>query len=65
MIDIVRTAWAATRYVTGLAFDPRVHAGNPILWVSHTAPGLLNAPDWTGTISRLSGPNLDTSHATW
>ena len=58
-INSLKNLEGGTRYVVGLAFDPRSTADNLIAWVTHTAPGLLNAPDWTGRIARLSGPNLE------
>ena len=44
----------------GVAFDPSSTADNLILWVSHTFFAFNNGPDWTGKISRLTGPNLAT-----
>jgi glucose/arabinose dehydrogenase len=46
------------RLVTGICFDPAATAQNPVLWVSHGQLVLKEATDWTGKISRLSGPNL-------
>lgn len=56
------------RLTVGLAFDPASTPANPIVWVTHTEigefddggvrPG-LDAP-WSGKLSRLSGPNLET-----
>ncbi|MEA2710872.1 MAG: large repetitive protein [Phycisphaerales bacterium] len=54
---------STTRFIIGMAFDPASTAGNLILWVSHseaTNLELPEAPDWTGKISRLSGPGLGT-----
>ncbi|WP_231122047.1 choice-of-anchor D domain-containing protein [Motilibacter peucedani] len=48
------------RTVIGLAFDPASTASAPVLWVTHNADVLTDAPDWTGTVSRLSGPDLGT-----
>jgi PKD repeat protein len=60
-IPTVRTAEGGNRAIIGLAFDPTATAGNLILWISHNGPYVAdNAPDWTGKISRLSGPNLGT-----
>ena len=52
-----------TRFIIGMEFDPAATASNLILWVSHskaTDLDLPEAPDWTGKISRLSGPGLGT-----
>jgi glucose/arabinose dehydrogenase len=46
------------RLVTGICFDPAATAQNPVLWVSHGQLVLKEATDWSGRISRLSGPNL-------
>lgn len=48
------------RSMLGLAFDPASTASSPILWVSHGDPSYANSPDWSGKISRLSGPDLST-----
>ena len=51
------------RLLIGLAFDPSSTATNLVAWVSHTYAGFqeatVNQP-WSGKISRLSGPNLQT-----
>lgn len=46
------------RMAIGLGFDPSSTAANLVLWVTHSAFAFEDAPDWTGKISRLSGPNL-------
>ncbi|MBC7783653.1 MAG: Ig-like domain-containing protein [Burkholderiales bacterium] len=52
------------RLVTGVAFDPASTRENPILWSNHgqmavTPEGKLEgADDWTGKLSRLSGPGF-------
>ena len=48
------------RMLIGLAFDPAATAGNLVLWVSHSAYAFTGGPDWTGKVTRLSGPNLAT-----
>jgi fibronectin type 3 domain-containing protein len=48
------------RMLMGMAFDPASTPTNPILWVTHSAFAFTNGPDWTGKLSRLSGPNLAT-----
>jgi glucose/arabinose dehydrogenase len=59
----VNTQNGETRFIIGMEFDPAATASNLILWVSHseaTNLELPEAPDWTGKISRLSGPSLAT-----
>ena len=52
------------RLITGIAFDPASTKDNAILWVNHgqmavTPEGKLEgADDWTGKLSRLTGPDL-------
>lgn len=60
VIESLRTANGGDRMLMGIAFDPAATAGNLVLWVTHTAYGYGGMPDWTGRISRLSGPALGT-----
>ncbi len=48
------------RILIGMAFDPASTPSNPILWVSHNQFTFSNATEWTGKVSRLSGPGLGT-----
>ena len=49
------------RLLVGLAFDPDTTANNLVAWVSHTAFGFQDVEQpWSGKITRLSGPNLET-----
>lgn len=48
------------RLLIGLTFDPSATADNLIMWVSHTQLSFQEANDWTGKISKLTGPNLQT-----
>jgi len=53
-------AHAGKRAIIGMAFDPAATAANPILWVGHNDPQYTSgAADWSGRISRLSGPRLE------
>jgi|GEM_PF-1717216 len=59
-ITTIRDREGGDRAIIGLAFDPAGTAANPILWVSHNGPYVLEgADDWTGRIARLSGANLE------
>ena len=60
IITSLRTAEAGQRLITGFDFDPRSPASSPTLWVSNGWYGVLNAPDWTGKITVMSGPDLQT-----
>ncbi|MGM1061481.1 Ig-like domain-containing protein [Saccharothrix sp. Mg75] len=51
---------APNRTVIGLAFDPASTAAAPVLWVTDNFGGTSNAPDWSGKVARLSGPDLGT-----
>jgi glucose/arabinose dehydrogenase len=46
--------------VTGFCFDAASTEEHPILWVAHGYFGFENAPDFSGKITRLSGPQLET-----
>jgi glucose/arabinose dehydrogenase len=46
------------RLITGITFDPRSTGDAPVVWVSHGQMKLQDADDFTGKISRLSGPDL-------
>ena len=51
----------ARRAIIGIVFDPAATANNLILWISHNGEYMESgAPDWSGKIARLSGPNLET-----
>lgn len=50
----------AKRMLTGLAFDPSSSASDLVLWVTHNVFASGSAAEWTGKVSRLSGPNLGT-----
>jgi hypothetical protein len=59
--QVIQTIVAANhgpRLVTGICFDPSATAQDPVVWVSHGMLALKEAVDWTGKISRLSGPTL-------
>jgi regulation of enolase protein 1 (concanavalin A-like superfamily) len=56
--SILAANGGAARAVIGLTFDPAATAENLILWVSHGPAALRDAPDWSGKLSRLTGPAL-------
>jgi chitodextrinase len=60
VITSLQEAEGGPRHALGLAFDPAATASNPMLWVSHSEFAFADANDWTGKITRLSGPNLET-----
>ncbi len=51
----------APRNIIGLTFDPASTPEAPILWVTHGSAAYVNAPDWSGKLSKLTGPNSRTS----
>ena len=53
-IKTLQNAEGGLRLLTGLEFDPKSTAKNPILWVTHNAFAFENAPDFSGKISRLT-----------
>ncbi|QFP75822.1 Ig-like domain-containing protein [Deinococcus sp. AJ005] len=62
IIKSVQTANNGPRTIIGLKFDPASTAENLILWISNNYfwPGSGEAPEWSGKITRLSGPDLAT-----
>ncbi|CAA9304675.1 MAG: FIG00580138: hypothetical protein, partial [uncultured Chloroflexia bacterium] len=59
-INSLQNAEGGARMLMGLAFDPSSTADNLKLWTTHSFLAENNGPDWTGKITRLSGPNLET-----
>lgn len=49
------------RLTIGFTFDPSATAANLIAWVTHDTFVFLDAPDWDGKLTKLSGPNLETA----
>jgi glucose/arabinose dehydrogenase len=47
------------RFITGITFDPKSTADNLICYVSNTQYSFDDGADWTGKLTRLSGPNLE------
>src|SRR5688500_2768763 len=58
VINTVQSFNDGPRLITGIRFDPASPADDLVLWVSHGAMALENAPEWTGKISRLWGSSL-------
>ena len=50
------------RTIIGLKFDPKSTADNLLLWISNNNAYDFQkqVPDWTGKVTLLSGPNLET-----
>jgi glucose/arabinose dehydrogenase len=59
IITTIRDHAKGPRFVVGMAFDPASTPDNPMLWVSYTAAGVIGTADFTGTIARLDGQNLE------
>ncbi|HWE03866.1 MAG TPA: Ig-like domain-containing protein [Tepidisphaeraceae bacterium] len=60
IITSLQTAEGGQRLVTGFCFDPAATAADPIIWVSNGFYGQTDAPNWSGKITKMSGPNLAT-----
>ncbi|HSV14050.1 MAG TPA: hypothetical protein VLI90_07305, partial [Tepidisphaeraceae bacterium] len=58
-IKSLQTAEGRSRLLIGFCFDPAATAAKPIVWVSHGFYAFSDAPDFTGKITRLSGPKLE------
>ncbi|MBF9254589.1 Ig-like domain-containing protein [Pontibacter sp. 172403-2] len=41
------------RLLIGLRFDPAATATNLVAWITHSAPQFMNAPDWSGKVSKI------------
>jgi glucose/arabinose dehydrogenase len=59
-IKALQIAEGRSRLLIGFCFDPAATEANPIIWVSHGFFAFADAPDFTGKITRMSGPNLET-----
>ncbi|MBN3880977.1 MULTISPECIES: Ig-like domain-containing protein [unclassified Nostoc] len=61
-ISSLQTANGGNRTIIGMHFDPSsTNASNLILWVTNNYywNGTIDAPEWSGKITRLSGTNLE------
>lgn len=58
IITSLQDANGGNRLITGFDFDPRSSYTSPTLWVAHGYYSTLDAPDWTGKITVMSGPDL-------
>lgn len=58
-ITSLQTASGGKRLLIGFCFDPNATEANPTLWVSHGYHAFADAPDFTGKITRMQGPNLE------
>lgn len=47
------------RLAVGFAFDPSATDSNLVAWVTHCSFVFVNAPDWDGRLTRLSGSRLE------
>lgn len=59
IINTVRNRNGGNRYIAGLDFDPRSTSANVIVWITHGRSAGENAPDWSGTVSKLWGSKLE------
>jgi len=60
VITSLQDAHGGDRLLIGLAFDPAAEPDELVAWVSHATYGFDGMDDWGGTITRLSGPGLET-----
>ncbi|MBA2708020.1 MAG: Ig-like domain-containing protein [Gemmatimonadaceae bacterium] len=59
-IQTILAANKGPRMVVGIRFDPTSTADNLILWFTHGILGESGVADFTSSLSRISGPNLQT-----
>jgi glucose/arabinose dehydrogenase len=59
--QVITSLYSASgpRVLSGFCFDPRSDADHLIVYAANGYPGFKNVPDWTGRITRMSGPNLE------
>jgi hypothetical protein len=60
IITSLQQANGGPRLISGFAFDPSCTADNVILWVSNGDYAFNNVPNFTGKLTRMSGPDLQT-----
>lgn len=60
VIDSIPKAEGGKRLLIGLCFDPKSTADNLLLWTTHSDGPRDDAADWTGKVTLLRGPNLET-----
>lgn len=58
VISTIQQSNRGPRLITGIRFDPASTPRTLVLWVSHGAMALEKAPNWSGKITRLTGPDL-------
>ena len=58
VISSLQRAEGGKRLLIGFCFDPASTAADPVLWASHGFFAFHQAPDFTGKITRLRGPDL-------
>jgi glucose/arabinose dehydrogenase len=59
-IRSLQKANGRSRLLIGFCFDPKATEENPILWVDHGYYSFIDSPDFSGKLTRMSGPNLET-----
>jgi glucose/arabinose dehydrogenase len=59
IINSLQRLSGGPRLLIGFCFDPKSTPQNPIVWASHGFLAFKDAPDFSGRITRLSGPNLE------
>ena len=59
IIDSLQRANAGPRLVIGFCFDPASSPLHPIIWATNSAYTFNNAPDFSGKLTRLAGPDLE------
>jgi glucose/arabinose dehydrogenase len=59
VVTTLQAANGGPRLLTGFCFDPASELGRVTLWAAHGHYGFVDAPDFTGKITRLSGVDLE------
>jgi glucose/arabinose dehydrogenase len=61
VISTLQQASGEQRLLIGFCFDPASTPQNPIVWATHGYYAFVDAPDLSGRVTRLSGPDLQTA----
>lgn len=58
-IVALQTANNGPRLLIGFCFDPAATADNPVIWVCHGYYAFTKCPDFSGKLTKMSGPDLE------
>lgn len=59
VITSLQEANGGPRLISGFCFDPKAPKEQPVIYVNHGVAAFENVPDFSGKMTRMSGPNLE------